>query len=396
MSHFQIAIGDIVVADDRQTVRPDGQGRVLADVTGCIEGCKCGGGTGDIGAMGDFQIPIRHIVVADDTQVVSPDYDGRVLADIAFALKNRARRGHTHHLFTVDNFEIAVRRIVIADEGPTIRRANRHGAVLAHIGGFIGSRREGRFRAGQILAEGGLQVVIRGVIIADDALTHHYRDRRVEADVSLGLQECEGGNRRDLTRDVVAMSRFQVPVRDIVVGDEGQFVSADGQRGVLADIPSVIERCERGGGAGEIGTMRDFQIPIRRVVVRDEPSVVASERDRGVLANVAGAVQGTDGRGAAGLIRAVRDFQIPIRRIVVADKSQTISPNGNGAVPAGITGTIASNERESWALQSRIIRAGALAQLQAGQQRKDGTENNQPSHRSLAGADLHETPVSLV
>ena len=58
-----------------------------------------------------------------------------------------------------------------------------------------------------------------------------------------------------------------VSVGLVVVADQAEPVGADGQRGVLADVPAAVQRGLRQARAGEVVAMRDLEVATRRVVV---------------------------------------------------------------------------------------------------------------------------------
>ncbi len=55
MCHFEIAIGHVVVADERMAIGPNGNGSVLTDLAGIVQCGELGGSAEPVGAVGYLQ-----------------------------------------------------------------------------------------------------------------------------------------------------------------------------------------------------------------------------------------------------------------------------------------------------------------------------------------------------
>ena len=95
MRHFEIAIGHVVVADERTAIGPKGHGGVLADLTGAIQGGDGRSGAGPVGTVSHLEIAVRRIVVADEAQAVRPKGHGSELADVTWAVQGGERESRT-------------------------------------------------------------------------------------------------------------------------------------------------------------------------------------------------------------------------------------------------------------------------------------------------------------
>jgi len=87
VSHLEAAVGCVIVADESQSVGPDGHGGVLTDITCVIQGGEGGVGAGSAGAVGYLESAVGHVVVADEAQTVGPHGHGGELTDIASAVQ---------------------------------------------------------------------------------------------------------------------------------------------------------------------------------------------------------------------------------------------------------------------------------------------------------------------
>ena len=82
MDDLEVQACDVEVGDDGHAVGADGDGGVLADVAGGVEGL--GGlvaGAGDVGAVDGLEVVVGVVVVGDDGEAVGADGDGGVPAD---------------------------------------------------------------------------------------------------------------------------------------------------------------------------------------------------------------------------------------------------------------------------------------------------------------------------
>jgi hypothetical protein len=87
MSHLEVAVAHVVVADEAQAVHPDVYGGERTTLACAAQRGKGGGGAGPVGAVGHLEVAVAHVVVADEAQAVSPDGHCSVLADVAWAVQ---------------------------------------------------------------------------------------------------------------------------------------------------------------------------------------------------------------------------------------------------------------------------------------------------------------------
>ena len=117
VSYLEISVGDVVVANEGQAVCPDGHRTVLADIAYFVHGGAGGRSTGLVGAMGNLEVAVSHVVVADEGQAAGADGDGGELTDVILTVDCGAGSRSTGRIGAVRNFEIAIGGIVVADEG---------------------------------------------------------------------------------------------------------------------------------------------------------------------------------------------------------------------------------------------------------------------------------------
>lgn len=67
MRHFEVAIGHIVVADERETIISDDHGGVLTNLACIVQGGERGGGAEPVGTVGYLEIAVGHIMITDKT-----------------------------------------------------------------------------------------------------------------------------------------------------------------------------------------------------------------------------------------------------------------------------------------------------------------------------------------
>jgi len=95
MGHLEATVRHILVADESQTIRPDGHGGILADLACAIQGGQGRGATGLVGAMGHLEGAVRHILVADEAQTIRPDGHGGIEADFPYAVERGEHESRT-------------------------------------------------------------------------------------------------------------------------------------------------------------------------------------------------------------------------------------------------------------------------------------------------------------
>ena len=66
VSHLEVAIGCIVIADEAQAVGSDGHRGVLTDLVCAVEGGEGGGSAGPVRAMGHLEGAVGHVAVTDE------------------------------------------------------------------------------------------------------------------------------------------------------------------------------------------------------------------------------------------------------------------------------------------------------------------------------------------
>jgi hypothetical protein len=123
MGHFEVTIGDIVVADESEAVSPDSHGAVLADTTCAVRGRDGSRGARHVGAMGDLEVAVGDVVVADDGEAVGPDGHCSELTNIALALESCAGGIGTDRgsrVEAVGHLEVPVGGVVVADESQAV------------------------------------------------------------------------------------------------------------------------------------------------------------------------------------------------------------------------------------------------------------------------------------
>ena len=91
MGHLEGPVRHILVADEAQAVRSDGDGGILADLACAVQGAEGRGTTGSVGAMGHLEVTIRHVVVADETQAIRSNGRGGIETDFSYAVERGER-----------------------------------------------------------------------------------------------------------------------------------------------------------------------------------------------------------------------------------------------------------------------------------------------------------------
>ena len=82
MSHFEVTVGHVVVADERKAIGPNGHGGVLTDLACLVQGREPGGSAEPVGAVGHLKGAVGGVVVADQAQAIGSDGHSSVQTDI--------------------------------------------------------------------------------------------------------------------------------------------------------------------------------------------------------------------------------------------------------------------------------------------------------------------------
>jgi hypothetical protein len=95
MGYLEGAVRHILVADEAQAIRSDGDGGILADLASTVQGAERRGATGSVGAMGHLEGAICHVVVADETQAIGPNGHGCIKPNFPYAVERGERESWT-------------------------------------------------------------------------------------------------------------------------------------------------------------------------------------------------------------------------------------------------------------------------------------------------------------
>ena len=106
MRHFEVAIGHVVVANERTAIGPNGHGGVLTDLASIIQGGEIGGGAEPVGAAGHFEVAIGHVAVADQAQAVGSNGHGGVLTNLACVVQGGELGGSAEPVGAVRYLEV--------------------------------------------------------------------------------------------------------------------------------------------------------------------------------------------------------------------------------------------------------------------------------------------------
>ncbi len=142
------------------------------------------------------------------------------------------------------------------------------------------------------------------------------------------------------------MRDSQIPIRCIIITDEGKPIRADRHRTVLTNIVLALNGRQRGRGAGTVSAVNHPEVAVRRIVVADQCLAVGSQHHRRGRADINScSVQRGKGRVRAPHVATMSNLQIAVGDVVVTDEGQTICPDGNGRVGADVAGTVQCGER---------------------------------------------------
>src|SRR5262249_56157311 len=82
MGYFKVTVSNVVIADEASTVGSYNRRRRRAYVIGhSVHCCAGGGGAGQVGAVGHLEVAVGRVVVADEREAVGPDSHGGGLAN---------------------------------------------------------------------------------------------------------------------------------------------------------------------------------------------------------------------------------------------------------------------------------------------------------------------------
>ena len=87
----EVAVGHVVIADDRQPVDTDGDRCVLPNVPSHLHHAERGRPTRYVVTAGHLEVIVGRVVIADDGQPVVTDGDRRELACVACRVQPYAR-----------------------------------------------------------------------------------------------------------------------------------------------------------------------------------------------------------------------------------------------------------------------------------------------------------------
>ena len=106
----------------------------------------------------------------------------------------------------------------------------------------------------------------------------------------------------------------------VIVADQTQPVSPNGNRAILSDYPIAVQNDSVGAGAGQVIAVRHLQILSKEIVIADQAETIHTDRDRCVTGNRPGTIEGGDGEIGAGKVLAVCHSQVAIKVTIVADQ----------------------------------------------------------------------------
>src|SRR5688572_5161052 len=94
MGHLEIAVGFVIVTDEAQAVGSHNHRRRCTYIIGCsVQWSTGGGGAGQVGTVCHLEVTIGSVVITDETQTVGPDRDCGVWADVACTVYGCAGSG---------------------------------------------------------------------------------------------------------------------------------------------------------------------------------------------------------------------------------------------------------------------------------------------------------------
>jgi len=75
VSHLQVAVALIIIADHGQAVSPNRDRCEIADSPGAVKSGGAGAGASGVAAVGHFQVAVGLIAITDHGQAVNPNRD---------------------------------------------------------------------------------------------------------------------------------------------------------------------------------------------------------------------------------------------------------------------------------------------------------------------------------
>ena len=119
MNNLQIIFPGIPIADHREAIRPDGQRGVMPHLAAAVHRGECvAGRTSGITTVGDFEVTIPDVIIADHRLAIRPDGQRGVIPRKPVVHRRRRIKRRAVNAGTVDDHETA---FIIADHRKTIR-----------------------------------------------------------------------------------------------------------------------------------------------------------------------------------------------------------------------------------------------------------------------------------